>query len=74
MALPLLGVSVPSCSLRRRRHRRRHRRRRAAFFLPTLLVLFKVIDEVSEPECFSSSLSNLFGSFFIWGKVPNWKL
>ena len=71
MALPLLGVSVPSCSLRRCRRRRR---RRAAFFLPTLLVLFKVIDEVSEPECFSSSLSNLFGSFFIWGKVPNWKL
>ena len=70
MALPLLGVSVPSCSLRRCRRRRR----RAAFFLPTLLVLFKVIDEVSEPECFSSSLSNLFGSFFIWGKVPNWKL
>ena len=67
MALPLLGVSVPSCSLRRRR-------RRAAFFLPTLLVLFKVIDEVSEPECFSSSPSNLFGSFFIWKKVPNWKL
>ena len=70
MALPLLGVSVPSCSLRRCRRRRR----RAAFFLPTLLVLFKVIDEVSEPECFSSLLSNLFGSFFIWGKVPNWKL
>ena len=70
MALPLLGVSVPSCSLRRRRRRRR----RAAFFLPTLLVLFKVIDEVSEPECFSSSPSNLFGSFFIWRKVPNWKL
>ena len=69
MALPLLGVSVPSFSLRRRR-----RRRRAAFFLPTLLVLFKVIDEVSEPECFSSSPSNLFGSFFIWRKVPNWKL
>ena len=23
-----------------------------SFFLPTLLVLFKVIDEVSEPECF----------------------
>ena len=67
MALPLLGVRVPSCSLRRCR-------RRAAFFLPTLLVLFKVIDEISGSECFSLSSSNIFGSFFIWRKVPNWKL
>ena len=50
------------------------KRQKISFFLPTLLNLFKFIDEVVGSECFSLSSSNLSGSFFVRRKVPNWKL